>query len=119
MPSIALITAALALAGSGLATPVDIRKREFTVEQIERKTFLKNGPASVVKTFKKFNKTVPDHILQAAQRGPSQDAVTVADAGSGSAAAAPEDAYDSLYLTPVQIAGKTLHLDFDTGSSDL
>ncbi|KAF1950057.1 acid protease [Byssothecium circinans] len=118
MPSFATITAALALVGSALATPVELKKREFSVQQVERKIFLKNGPASVAKTFRKFGKAVPDHILKAAERGPSENDVAI-QADNGSAPAVPGDAYDSLYLSPVEIAGKTVHLDFDTGSGDL
>ncbi|KAF2642147.1 acid protease [Massarina eburnea CBS 473.64] len=118
MPSFATITAALALAGTALATPVELKKREFSIEQVARKTFAKNGPATIAKTFRKFGKVVPEHVLKAAALGP-QDAEVSVLADNGSAPAVSGDEYDSLYLSPVEIAGKTVHLDFDTGSGDL
>lgn len=121
MPSFTTLTAALALAGSVVATPVDLRKREFSIEQVARKTYLKNGPATIAKTFRKFGKTVPEYILKAAEIGPSDSDLSIeaVDGQNGTAPAAPGDEYDSLYLTPVMLGTKQVHLDFDTGSSDL
>ncbi|KAF2466381.1 Asp-domain-containing protein [Lindgomyces ingoldianus] len=109
MPSLASLTAIIALLGLVAASPVDIQKRKtFTVSQVERKQFIKNGAAQTAKTFRKFGVKVPAHILAAAAAGPN-----------GTVAAVPSDAYDSLYLSPVDVGGTTLHLDFDTGSADL
>ena len=121
MPTFTTLTAALALAGSAFASPVELRKREFSIEQVARKTYLKNGPATIAKTFRKFGKPVPEYILKAAEIGPSDDQMSVDAVGgvNGTAAAAPGDEYDSLYLTPVTLGIKQVHLDFDTGSSDL
>jgi hypothetical protein len=118
MPSFATLTAVLALTGAAIANPVSLNKRSFTVEQVERKTFLKNGPAQVIKTLRKFGKAIPDHIQKAADIGPSEsDVTTLAD--NGTAPAVPGDAYDSLYLSPVTLGSTTVQLDFDTGSADL
>ncbi|CAI6336487.1 unnamed protein product [Periconia digitata] len=121
MPSFTAFTAALALVSSAVASPVELRKREFSIEQVARKTYLKNGPATVAKTYRKFGKAVPEYILKAAELGPSDDVMSVqaADGENGTAPATPGDEYDSLYLTPVTLGSKTVHLDFDTGSSDL
>ncbi|ORY13823.1 aspartic peptidase domain-containing protein [Clohesyomyces aquaticus] len=109
MPSITSLTAIVALLGLVAASPVDIEKRKtFTLAQVERKQFLKNGAASKAKTFRKFGLAVPDNVLAAAAAGPT-----------GSAPAVPADQYDSLYLSPVDVGGTTLQLDFDTGSADL
>lgn len=117
MPSIASFTAALALASTALATPVQLDKRAgFSVDQVQRSTFLKNGPAQIVKALRKHGKAVPDHLLVAADNA---NAVTTDAVGSGTAPADPSNSYDSSYLSPVTIGGKTVHLDFDTGSSDL
>lgn len=119
MPSFASLTAALALAGAAVATPVELHKRKgFSITQVERDVFVRNGPLSVAKTLRKYGKPVPDHILKAAAIGPSADDVSIA-ADNGSAPAVPGDQYDSLYLTPVTIGDTTVHLDFDTGSGDL
>ena len=110
MPSFATLTAALALTATVIAGPVE-RRKAFTVDQVHKKTFAKNGAASVAKTFRKFGKAVPENIVAAAAAGPS-----------GTVAAGPSDAYDSSYLSPVTIGTTnptTVELDFDTGSADL
>jgi hypothetical protein len=117
MPSFASLTAALALSGAAVASPLLVEKRGFTVEQVERKVFIKNGPAEIIKTLRKFGKTIPEHIQKAADIGPQQDDVSILS--NGSVPAVPGDAYDSLYLSPVTLGSKTVHLDFDTGSADL
>jgi len=114
MPSFTYITAALALASSVAATPVQ-KRDAFSVEQVARGTFRKNGPAQMVKTFRKYGKAVPEHLLAAAENHASVQA----QADTGSDPAVPNDEYDSAYLSPVTIGGTTLHLDFDTGSADL
>lgn len=107
MPSIATLTAALAFVGAVAANPIEKRKT-FSVHQVERGVFAKNGAQSKVNTLRKFGKAVPDHVLAAAAAGPS-----------GTAPAVPSDDYDSSYLSPVTIGTTTLQLDFDTGSADL
>ena len=117
MPSFAHLTAALALTGTALATPVQVNKREtFSVKQVERGTYLKNGPEQKVKTLRKYGKPVPQSLLDAAENRANVFTVT---AVNGSAPAVPGDEYDSLYLSPVTVGSKTVQLDFDTGSSDL
>ncbi|RAR11873.1 acid protease [Stemphylium lycopersici] len=119
MPSFAHLTAALAFAGTVAANPIQLNKRsEFSVEQVPRSTYLKNGPEQKVKALRKHGKAVPDSLLKAAEERASNTVVAAA-AESGSAPATPGDEYDSLYLSPVTIGSTTVHLDFDTGSSDL
>lgn len=62
-------------------------------------------PVRMANAYKKYGAPVPDHLAAAA-------------AGTGSAVTTPE-ASDVAYLTPVNIGGQTLNLDFDTGSADL
>lgn len=118
MPSFTTITAALALAGTAITTPVAVPKGDFTVAQVERKLFVKNGPEQVIKTLRKYGKPIPAAMQKAADIGPSQSDMT-ALAQNGTVPAVPGDAYDSLYLSPVTLGSKTVHLDFDTGSADL
>lgn len=122
MPSIAYLTAALAFTSAVVATPVQLEKRgAFTIHQVERSTFLKNGPAQKVKTLRKFGKPVPAALLAAAEARVTSAEVFAAAAGtaSGTDAANPSDDYDSSYLSPVTVGSTTVQLDFDTGSSDL
>ena len=121
MPSLASLTAVLALTTTAVvATPIDHRKG-FSVEQVQKKVFAKNGPKTIVKTLRKYGKPVPENILKAAELGPNDD-IMYADAVNGSDPAVPGDEYDSLYLSPVTIGTTnptTVNLDFDTGSGDL
>jgi hypothetical protein len=119
MPSIAHLTAALALAGSVAANPIQLDKRSaFSVEQVQHSTHLKNGPADKIKALRKYGKAVPESLLKAAENR-ANTVVVEASANSGSVGASPSDQYDSSYLSPVTIGSQTFHLDFDTGSSDL
>lgn len=121
MPSFATITAALALTASVAANPIESRKT-FTVEQVHKKFFAKNGAAATVKTLRKYGKPVPENLLKAAAAGPNDVILATAATTSGSDPAVPGDAYDSSYLSPVTIGTAspvTVNLDFDTGSGDL
>ncbi|KAK7525808.1 aspartic peptidase domain-containing protein [Phyllosticta citriasiana] len=114
MPSYS--TAALAaLVGTALASPVarhELQKRNtFSFAQVERGTYVKNGPAQVAKVHKKYGKTIPSVVDAAVS--------AAAAATTGSVQATPEDNLDSLYLCPVMVGGTELQLDFDTGSADL
>ncbi|KAK8152975.1 aspartic peptidase domain-containing protein [Phyllosticta citrichinensis] len=114
MPSYS--TAALAaLVGTALASPVarhELQKRNtFSFAQVERGTYVKNGPAQVAKVHKKYGKTIPSAVNAAVS--------AVSASSTGSVQATPEDNVDSLYLCPVTIGGTELQLDFDTGSADL
>ncbi|EMD58675.1 hypothetical protein GGP41_006123 [Bipolaris sorokiniana] len=119
MPSIVNLTAALALAGSVAANPIQLDKRgTFSINQVPHSTHLKNGPADKVKALRKYGKPVPESLLKAAENRANM-VVVEATSSSGSVAASPNDQYDASYLSPVTIGTKTFHLDFDTGSSDL
>jgi hypothetical protein len=73
------------------------------------------GAAQVVKTLRKYGKTVPESLIAAADAS----ATVQADADTGTDPAVPSDQYDSSYLSPVTVGSSTVHLDFDTGSADL
>lgn len=103
-----LLVAALAFFGSVNASPVELHKRKaFSLHQVERKKFLRNGPRQMAKDLAKYNIQVPESVIVAAA------------AVNGSAPAVPVDEYDSLYLTPVTVGNSTVQLDLDTGSADL
>ncbi|OCL12884.1 Asp-domain-containing protein [Glonium stellatum] len=110
MPSLRSMTAALAFLGAVQASPVDLleKRKTFSVAQVEKGKYYKNGAIAIAKTFQKYNKEVPAVVAAAA-----------AAAATGEVSATPDDAYDSEYLTPVSVGSTTLELDFDTGSADL
>ncbi|ETN38819.1 uncharacterized protein HMPREF1541_06858 [Cyphellophora europaea CBS 101466] len=106
MPSITSLIAASALAGAVLAAPTGRQptKRGFTINQKIAKPF--QAPAvQLRRVYEKYNVAVPADVSKAAQ-------------DDGSVAANPEDG-DVEYLSPVEIGGQTVNLDFDTGSADL
>lgn len=105
-------TVALAgMASVASAVPTGVPNRKgFTVNQQVRpvtnatKTRTLNLPGIYAKSLAKYGVAVPANVKAAAE--------------SGSATATPEE-YDLEYLTPVDVGGTTLNLDFDTGSADL
>jgi aspergillopepsin I len=108
MPSLVSLTALVAALALVQATPITLEKRKaFTVSQVEKPSkFIKSGAVSVAKTFLKYGKPVPANVAAAA-------------AAQGSVEAEPSDEYDSSYLSPVNVGGTVMELDFDTGSADL
>jgi hypothetical protein len=97
------------------------KRSAFSVEQVPRSIHLKNGPQQKVKALRKHGKAVPEHLIQAADLRASMadSSVVTAAAADGTVPAVPNDEYDSAYLSPVTVGSTTVHLDFDTGSSDL
>jgi hypothetical protein len=120
MPSFIHLTTALALTSAVIANPVQLAKRkEFTVQQVERSQYLKIGPEQMAKTLRKFGKPVPQNLLAAIDNYSSTFETTSVGNDSGTAPAVPGDQYDSSYLSPVTVGNSNVHLDFDTGSADL
>jgi hypothetical protein len=68
----------------------------------------------MIKTLRKYGKPVPQSLLDAAA-----NTAEFHIESQGTVPANPSDEYDSSYLSPVSVGGKTLNLDFDTGSADL
>ena len=102
------LSAASALLTIVAATPIEIRdtKAAFTVPQTVEKPFILSGPVALASLYGKYGKTPPADVKAAAA------------SNDGTVSANPEE-FDSQYLSPVNIGGQTLNLDFDTGSSDL
>lgn len=102
------LTAALAgFATLAAAVPTNPPRKQFTVNQSARtraqgKTV--NLPGMYAQALNKYHAQVPQHVQAAAERG--------------SAVTKPEQ-NDVEYLTPVDVGGTTMELDFDTGSADL
>lgn len=109
------ITAALACLSVASAVPmggarkgsVTVNKGSFTVNQRARPAVSPkslNLPGMYANALTKYGASVPAGVKAAAE--------------SGSAITTPEQ-NDLEYLTPVNVGGTTLNLDFDTGSADL
>ncbi|KAL2865141.1 pepsin-like aspartic protease [Aspergillus lucknowensis] len=102
-------TAILGLSAVASAVPTrqGFPRQGFTVNQLERQVTSRrsvNLPGILASALDKYGASVPTHVRDAAAHG---SAVTTPEQG------------DLEYLTPVNVGGTTLNLDFDTGSADL
>lgn len=96
-----------ALSSVASAVPMGSSRKSFTINQLSRpasnpKTL--NLPGMYAHALSKYGAAVPASVKAAAE--------------SGSATTTPQN-NDEEYLTPVNVGGTTLNLDFDTGSADL
>ncbi len=89
-----------------------------SLKQVRNPHYRPNGALSVYKTYLKYGAPPPEYLVKAVQ---ALDPSIEQKRETGSAAAIPIDARDTAYVTPVAIGtpAQILHLDFDTGSSDL
>ncbi|KAL3491726.1 aspartic protease pep1 [Aspergillus germanicus] len=101
-----LTTAVLGLAAVASAAPTATPRQGLTVNQLSRQAPKRsiNLPGIYANALNKYGASVPTHVRDAAVHG--------------SAVTTPE-AEDLEYLTPVNVGGTVLNLDFDTGSADL
>jgi aspergillopepsin I len=100
-------TVALGLSTVASALPGPKTRKGFTVNQlVAPKSHSRsiNIPGIYASALNKYGATVPQHIMDAAS--------------SGSVVTTPEE-NDAEYLTPVNVGGTVMNLDFDTGSADL
>jgi hypothetical protein len=121
------LLAAVVLAVPAPARKRGLQKRSFKVpRQINRAHPTgPNGAAAMRKVFRKYNFKVKEDFM--VKEGfisfskQSQNVTAAAATGgnkTGTVAANPEE-NAALFLSPVDIGGQTLNLDFDSGSSDL
>ena len=90
------------------AVPLESRQakaKTFSFKQQPGAQVVRNGPTALKAVYDKYHKPLPKDIAAAASN-------------NGEGINNPT-ASDTQYLTPVNIGGQTLNLDFDTGSSDL
>ncbi|KAF2829365.1 aspergillopepsin A precursor [Ophiobolus disseminans] len=120
------------LAAVVFAAPASVRrrglqKRSFKVPRQLNKAHPTgpNGMAAMRKVFRKYNFVVKDDFMVKegfiSNTKLSQNATKPAATGgnlTGTVAANPEQ-NAALFLSPVDVGGQTLNLDFDSGSSDL
>lgn len=110
-----ILAAAITLHGLSEASPLtaaDIKgKKTFTLEQVLDSNSTNKTPAqrllNVYQKYAKVGASAPQAVAKAA-----------VSATISTVAATPEP-YDVSYLCPVTVGGKTLNLNFDTGSADL
>lgn len=127
MPSSRLFFVFALLAALALAAPSQVRrqglaKRSFKVPRqlnAAHPTGL-NGAAAMRKVFRKYNFVVKEDFAGISRAAVGTNATATAAGGNktGTVAANPEQ-NAALFLSPVDIGGQQLNLDFDSGSSDL
>ncbi|KAL2159397.1 hypothetical protein VTH06DRAFT_2401 [Thermothelomyces fergusii] len=89
----------------------------LSLRQVPNPNFIRNGPVQLARIYHKYGVPLPHDVREAVAR---LRADITLKRSNGSAETNPE-ANDVEYLTPVSIGTppQVLHLDFDTGSSDL
>ncbi|KAK8212062.1 aspartic peptidase domain-containing protein [Phyllosticta capitalensis] len=115
------LLAALAVAVPNPTRTINRRplgKRSFKVERAANPNALArtNGMAAMRKVFRKYgfeHPTIDTRIVVS-----NDNALNLTNKAGGLVSANPEDGA-ALFLSPVNIGGQTLNLDFDSGSSDL
>jgi len=98
------------LATSVFAAPTLSSGSTGSVVVVSNPSYVKNGPRALTKALKKFklNRHVPSELRKRQQTGEDP------------AHSITEDGQDDIeYLSPVNIGGQVMNLQFDTGSSDL
>ncbi|KAL4953977.1 aspartic protease pep1 [Aspergillus filifer] len=105
------VAAVIGLSAMASASPMAPPREGFPSQRFSLNQLLKpitgrgiNLPQMYSHSLSKYGATVPARVRDAMAHG--------------SAVTTPEE-YDLEYLTPVNVGGTTMHLDFDTGSSDL
>ncbi len=126
MPSSRLFFVFALLAALALAAPSQVRrqglaKRSFKVpRQINRAHPTgPNGAAAMRKVFRKYNFVVKDDFAVYTRQAAGMNATTSAGGNKTGTVAANPGPNAALFLSPVDVGGQMLNLDFDSGSSDL
>lgn len=121
----ALLTLLLTGASAAPGLKKHAKRDAFTVHQVEAKNAYRlPAPVAQRRDHLKYNAQVPDYIDEAANtaiKAVRSVDVSGGDGGGGETGSTTATSVkgDKLYLAPVIIGGKTLNLEFDTGSSDL
>jgi len=95
-------------AGLVAASPIE-SQGSFKLKQVHMGYVERNAVRELAGVYAKFGGAMPYDLAQAHANSNS----------SGTVVTRPGDKHDSLYLTPVNVGGTTMMLDFDTGSADL
>jgi hypothetical protein len=125
------ILVTLALSAPAPSAPQK-RGQTFKVKRVANPNFVRrDGTAALIKAYRKFGMPLPTELAAATERKTKHNGTSTAvtaksnstaaatnGTGSGTVTATPE-AGDVEFLSPVNIGGQTMNMDFDSGSSDL
>ncbi|KZM25977.1 Aspergillopepsin I [Ascochyta rabiei] len=116
------LLAALALAAPSQVKRQGLAKRSFKVPR-QLNTAHPTGPngaAAMRKVFRKYNfKVEGDFVAYTRAAGINTTTAAVGGSNTTGTVAANPGPNAALFLSPVEVGGQTLNLDFDSGSSDL
>jgi hypothetical protein len=121
MQSIMKVLYVLGLVALAMASPTQhVQKRGvYKVERVPNPNYTgRNGPRALLKTLRKYRMPIPPALMESVEANEMITKRQAAKNGTGLVTATPEP-NDVEYLSPVNIGGQTLNLDFDSGSSDL
>lgn len=118
-----LLLAALFLT-TAFSSPIQQKqkqKRSFKVPRIQQHNYKPNGKAAYRRALFKFGlgdiSFVPDGEVATRIKATSEAQVNSTDPEDGATTASPTQ-NDAQFLSPVQVGGQTLIMNFDSGSSD-
>ncbi|KAL1986983.1 hypothetical protein VTN96DRAFT_5139 [Rasamsonia emersonii] len=110
----------------GVPTAPKRKGRSFKVDRVRRSDYVPYGPAALRKAYRKFNITQTNFGLDVLDFEPIKPSELASKATTNpkepdeqGAVSAMSINNDAEFVSPVQIGGQTLVMDFDTGSSDL
>jgi hypothetical protein len=113
-----IVVSALVWSGCVFASPTPVERRTFSVNQAARRPELEDGPIALRRAYLKHGIDVPPELQKRQVPIPTAVAAAPQPTATGSTDAVSEK-NDLEYLSPVNIGGVTMRMDFDTGSSDL
>src|ERR1700761_9010663 len=115
MPNAHVFLALLSLCSCSIASPA-IQKRSFSVQQESSGNYQVDGAWALRKAYLKYRMPLPPALLK--RQAPSPAALAARPKVTDDVIAVSE-ANVLEYLSPVEIGGQIMKMDFDTGSSDL
>ena len=119
------------LISAAVAAPAP-QKRSFKINRIRQHNYVANGPRALARAYAKYGINMPNQDMGM----PALDFMSKSDlkltpvdskASNGTKGSGTEDGTvtatgtqnDSEFLSPVQVGGQTMVMDFDSGSSDM
>jgi len=110
-----VVVSVLAWSSCVLASPAPVQKRTFSVNRPILRSELEDGPLALRRAYLKHGIDLPPGLEK--RQAPAPTAVPPPKATGSTVAIS--DKNDLEYLSPVNIGGVMMQMDFDTGSSDL
>ncbi|EDU42201.1 Asp domain containing protein [Pyrenophora tritici-repentis] len=120
MLSLAQIAAILTFAGAAIANPVPLDEpSSFSIDQAHHTERSVNTALELLRYKRENNEPIPEALIQSAKRSTEEIKAALSTRGlSGSVGAISYNMYDALYLSPMVIGGKTLHVELSTATGE-